>query len=673
MPRSLLALLAVLTMHAADPPLPPPCIAGPVHDAAVEGRLLVAVGDGVLTACDLADPLAPRPLGSLSGLGAVRQVVLRDGIAWVAAREDGLIAVDVREPARPALLTRYDTLEKATGIAIAGGLCFVACRFFGVEIIDIADPLRPRHVATAFPTLEAQSVCYADGRLYAGIWADRIVAIADLADPAAPREIGRVELDGYGDGVAVRDGILYAATGHHARAFAGGHWEAARSGEAGYGQGHGLEIWDVRDARRPGLLARHKSRPFYAGIPDMWSVEVHGATAYLTDTFNGVEAIDIADPRAPRVRLRAVLPGGEAAGGAAVGPGAIYVAGLGSGLRALADPDSSPERSAGGAPPAPAADGSRSITRDGDWWVLRPGGQVREVLPLPDGSLALAAGDAGVHLARLEAQPAWTGRIATRGPARSLAWDGGRLVVAEGWAGLSTWRLDAGGGRQVGGWTAPGLAVMQVVVPPPGRWAVVEKGIRSLAVLDLADAAGIREVAAWEGPGIFYGAQIASAPVAGRWLPWWWHTAGPYWLDLEAPGHPAPARPIAGNLHSAVTGIAVDGDAALVMSRDGLVQLRPADERDLSLLPPARLRTNAFGHRTMNGQAAAHGRHLLVSNAAWSMLRVVDVADRGAPRLLQVLRTPGNPYRPVVHAGWVLIPDGCGGLRAARSAALGLE
>ncbi|MBI5940458.1 MAG: hypothetical protein HY859_08535, partial [Caulobacterales bacterium] len=225
-------LLSVLHVLAAAEPQALDCSRslgiGPCHDAAWVDGLLLVVGQGALATWSAPAGRPPAPLGRIEGLGAVRQVVVQQGIAYVAAREDGLAIVDLRDPAQPCLLARFDTHGKATGIAVAGNLCFVACTYFGVQIIDITDPARPRHLATTLAKLECQSVAWSAGHLYAGVWADRLVAIADVRDPRHPREVARCRLDGYGDGVAVRDGVLYAATGHHAAAFQGLHFEQAR-------------------------------------------------------------------------------------------------------------------------------------------------------------------------------------------------------------------------------------------------------------------------------------------------------------------------------------------------------------------------------------------------------------------------------------------------------------
>lgn len=671
----LTCLLAFASLHAEEPSLLSSEVTlglGPCHDAAWVDGLLVVVGDGALTTWSAPSGSAtPRALGRLTGLGAVRQVVVQQGLAYVAAREDGLAVVDLRDPAQPRLLARFDTHGKATGLAVAGNLCFIACTYFGVQIIDIGDPARPRHLATALAKLECQSVAWHDGHLYAGVWADRLVVIADVRDPCRPREVARCQLDGYGDGVAVSDGVLYAATGHHAASFRGLHFELARQNEPGWGQGHGLELWDVRDPAQPSRLSVCKTATFYLGIPDMWSVEVHGDRALLTDTANGVSLIDIADPRQPRELARAELPGRAPAGGCALGPGMLFVAGWSSDLHLVPLPGVDPvERPV--PPPTPIdLEPLPAIAELDGWLIVRPGGQMREACRLDDGRLALAAGDAGLHLLSLDGTPRLQPGPALRGPARSVAACGTLLAVAEGLGGLSTWRLANDGTWQaLGRWQDGTKPVLQVVLPPPGRWAVIENGIHHITLIDLADPALPRLVESWQGPGIVYGAQIASAPVAGRWLAWWLHTGGPYFLDLQAPGHPAPARPVAGNLHSGVTGCAADGDHLLVLARDGLQRIDPIEPREIKELPLARLIDNRFGHRSMNGQATAEGDLLLVANAAWSMLRVVDIRDRTAPVLRQVFITPGNPHRPLVADGRVIVPDGFAGVRLAPLARL---
>jgi len=101
---------------------------GPAMDVAPEGNYLYAVGGGQLHVAQLDDPARPKLVGQIGGLGNVRQIAVREGIAYVTAREDGLFIVDVRRPERPELLCHYDTIELATGICLSGPVAFVACR-----------------------------------------------------------------------------------------------------------------------------------------------------------------------------------------------------------------------------------------------------------------------------------------------------------------------------------------------------------------------------------------------------------------------------------------------------------------------------------------------------------------------------------------------------------------
>ena len=154
---------------------------GPAFDAVVDGRHLYVLAGGALHVADLADPKKPKLIGKLKGLGHVRQIQVRHGIAYITAREDGFFLVDVSRPESPRLITHYDTIELATGLALAGDVAFIACRHAGVELIDIADAKKPRHLST-LRVGEAQSLS-SDGKyMYIGVWATRELVIADVRD-----------------------------------------------------------------------------------------------------------------------------------------------------------------------------------------------------------------------------------------------------------------------------------------------------------------------------------------------------------------------------------------------------------------------------------------------------------------------------------------------------------
>ncbi len=251
---------------------------GPTMDVALEGNYLYAIGGARLYVARLDDPAKPRLVGELAGLGNVRQIAVREGIAYVTAREDGLFIVDVHRPEQPELLCHYDTIELATGICLSGPVAFVACRQNGVELIDVSDPRRPVHLSTLRPG-EAQSVTCRDGLLYVGTWVSREVVICDVSDPRHPRVLSRAPMDGYADG----QGWISTSSSRQAPAKASAaaprHADVSPVGGIAVGDGYiyAAGAWsDLHVIQATGLAQRPAGEP---GQP----VVVPPATGYPVD------------------------------------------------------------------------------------------------------------------------------------------------------------------------------------------------------------------------------------------------------------------------------------------------------------------------------------------------------------------------------------------------------
>ncbi|MBL8992330.1 MAG: hypothetical protein JNM63_03265, partial [Spirochaetia bacterium] len=125
---------------------------GPTMDVAVdlERQLSVAVGWGSLSVYDVSEIRRPVLKAALAGLGNTRKIILKDQLAFVAAREDGVWIIDLSEPSTPKILFQYDSIEWASGLAIDGPFLAVACRQHGVELVNVEDPRRPKHFSTLF-------------------------------------------------------------------------------------------------------------------------------------------------------------------------------------------------------------------------------------------------------------------------------------------------------------------------------------------------------------------------------------------------------------------------------------------------------------------------------------------------------------------------------------------
>lgn len=337
-------IIAAFSASAADIPFRP--VPGSVGAAAVcgDGSFLYLAGNGKLQVFDVrTDPRSPQKTGEASGLPGweCRQIIVHRGYAYVTARNRGLWIVDVRDPANPRNAGSFDTAELATGIEAAGDALFVTLRVFGVQIFDISDPVRPKHV-NLYRTFEAQSAFCADGVLAVGDWGNSSVLLLDVSDPANPRQLSKIELDGFGDGVYIQDKTLYAATGHHARK---GTWKER------FGAGHGVELFDISDPRKPVRTGGVKFPKFYALGNDFWTPRRAGKWLAVADTHNGMFLVDIRNREKPQVAGSLKLPNvkngnqevADCVGGIVPGRGVIYVAGVKTGLYVADVPGSLPE------------------------------------------------------------------------------------------------------------------------------------------------------------------------------------------------------------------------------------------------------------------------------------------------------------------------------------------
>ncbi|MCB1230756.1 MAG: beta-propeller domain-containing protein [Verrucomicrobiae bacterium] len=264
----------------------------------ISGGRLYALEDGGLSIYDIADPLKPRKLGSVGGMGNVRQLRVRGETAFLTSRQFGLWTVDVSDETHPRIISNFDAVEMATGLDAAGDVAFIGNRVYGIQCVDVSDPARMKHLSS-YRTDESQSVTYRDGLLFSGDWAGGEVTVLDVSDPSAPKPVSELKLDGYGDGMAVRGDLLFASTGQH-----------RKSGpeEERYGAGHGLDIFDISDPRNPVKLSKTAFPSIYFGPCDYWTPRLSGRYCFASDTVNGLFLLDIYDPRAPKILGNLVLP-----------------------------------------------------------------------------------------------------------------------------------------------------------------------------------------------------------------------------------------------------------------------------------------------------------------------------------------------------------------------------
>ena len=643
---------------------------GPACNAAFYGDILVVIQSGnypvpshtgrLITMRKNGDQW--EKLGMLEGIGSARQMALKDHIAFITAREDGLFVVDIADPAEPVLLCHYDTVEYATGIALSGDLLAISLRQYGLEFIDVSDPAHPRFISLA-RTGEAQSLCLNGSCAYAGVWGTRELVITDIADLAAPRVVCRQELDGRGDGVAVRDGICFAATGHHARMPKGVKDPDPSTYEK---KGNGLEIYDVKDPEHPLFLGGVKFPEYYGLTFDMWCVRLYGDTALVSDTRNGIFAVDISDLRHPRVMDRLVLPSSPRSGhdpitGFAVngssliltgGEGDVYEAGI------PCLPPVSPTDAADVAIPRGAQDVKVDFSEGPLGWERALAGHSVRSAAMADGRLALACGEEGAIIADPDTLSVLQ-LLPTRDICRTVLWNAPYLYTAEAMAGIGIWKSEGGRFVRAGQFTYDGHSLLDLELSGSGSRMLAQYAGNGVLLLDMTDPGRPRPVGKkTDCVGLMYGRHFPSRGIGDT----CYFSVGFEGLNAVTGDEngiritPVPFE----SPDFYESGIDRIPDGLFCCSTSGYAFLACDGNGELAVSEPVRWRRFPFDSK--NAKARVFGDLLVLTRRDEGWVRLCDISDRDDIRLLSCFRTTASPEPGILRGDRLYIPGGRMGL-----------
>ena len=638
--------------------------AGPTKGIEIQGDYAYAVSEGTLTIVEIKNANVPEIVGKLEGLGSSRQIQVRKGIAYIASRGDGLFLVDVSDPANPSVLSNHDTIEFATGIGLGGDIAFLACRLYGTELVDISDPHNPEHISLA-RTGVSQSVVYANGFLYVGSWGDKAVVVVDIDDPWDPVIVERLPLDGYGDGVAVYEGHLYAATGQHSRAE-----PRKKPGDPGYGTGHGLEIYSLIDPSHPQLVSRTKFPPEYHTDSHLWTVRVANDCAFVTDNYNGLFVLDISDPAQPTFVGHHQLPfhvdrdGPYVVSSVSVTEDYILIAGQYTDVHVIAAPGiASPVAEYSG---SISAIGPRPRSRATEHYQAHyMDGQVYNVVC--QGNVGyVAAGQGGLHLVEVLPEVRRIRQDPTKDRVMDVELRNDYLYVAEGTEGLTIWLTGPHGELSyVGRYRVEGEFIRQVIVPEPGRYALLMVGSYSFHIVDLQDPQKPVCLFKEHGHGFLTGDNIADGLISQRYVGVFWHKSGGFqketdrvrWYDLDRSGGVGFVHETSLYQIKTANGVAIVGDQTLVVGNGGYRLIDELETRDFRDLPLFKL-----PDVSVIGKPTVYGKHLYISHRPGGEIFLLDTQDIAHPKLIDQFVTRGNPSRVVPHDNCLLIPGGYEGL-----------
>ncbi|MBU8922476.1 MAG: hypothetical protein KOO63_11720 [Bacteroidales bacterium] len=235
---------------------------------ASEGYLYLANGrDGVRTG-KIGDD------GSIDWCGHIQTSIARDltvsgKILILADGSDGLKTYDISNPCSPEYLGHLESPFFLSAVVTSGDYAFVAGGLGGAEVVDISDPRRPRLIwRDKFS--EVRGIFAEEGQFYLsdGFAGFKIFKF----DGKRPTLISFIDTPGWNSDVFAAGRYLYM-------------------GEGGYG----IAVADISDPHNPVIMGK-------TGFGSI-AREIHylDGILFTASNKNGLNAIDVSDPRAPFV------------------------------------------------------------------------------------------------------------------------------------------------------------------------------------------------------------------------------------------------------------------------------------------------------------------------------------------------------------------------------------
>ena len=701
-----------------------------------DGKYVYSIGDWNTGTFSITSVETGEVVGQLKRLGAeLRQLAVTEieiegetrEYAMITMRAAGACILDITEKTAPFIASSYNTVELATGLYVSGTYAFITNRYHGVEVVDISDPTKPVQRANIYTGGEVQSCVVYNNILYCGVWGECGVYMYDLSELETTSQltrIGRVICNGKGDGLTVTSiggrTYIFAATGQHT--YGAQAVSKTQIQDLAYGQGNGLDIFDVTDPANPIWISTSKidGRYYYTGN-DFWEAEVsYDETsqkyyAYLVNTYNGVYVFDVTNLAAP-VRLahitlpltatssnvlkhdtRAIVTSWDqsaearsAVGSIAVKYSSIYIAGVSSSVHKLTlDSESNNLFFAAYESSAPQkelvvgdvyADLNTGLDEGCyDFWHEN-NGQVLGISTYGN-YVYVAAGSDGIivlNKSTLATEHVYEpkkfeGRV---GFASSLEIKNGLLYVAEDVGGLGVYKINEQDGslEEIAGWRYQNTAyvISQVRVSPNGGYAVVHINSDKVAAIPLngtADNASLGDVIVKSVPGGHLYHRNLSDLIADRYILTWNHVGYMYWIDFN-PQDGVDSVPVFTSttddaMKTMVNGIASYGDTALFMPAWGnSYRLYSAIGTYTGGYADVKNGDSDTAGEPFSGKPTVCGNYLVLTRHDNGMIYILDISDVTKPNVIHTIDTVGNPDIAYYDAetGVVYIPLGNQGM-----------
>jgi len=193
-----------------------------------------------LKICDTRDR-GWKEVGRAKMPSLTENVIVRNGLAFVATHMGGLTIVNIADAAKPAIVGSLNPKIDCDAIALAGETAILYAHWESrLVMVDVKDPANPTRIGVYQHDggFNQGEMDYADGFAFC---TGKTLVIVDVRDPARAKLAASVDFKGVVHDVVVKDGYAFVAVG-----------------------GQGIHVLNVKDPTRPVELGAYRSPDLHA-------------------------------------------------------------------------------------------------------------------------------------------------------------------------------------------------------------------------------------------------------------------------------------------------------------------------------------------------------------------------------------------------------------------------
>jgi len=260
-------------------------------------------------------------VSKLHTAGYAQDVVIDDGLAYIAQGEGGLMIIDISNPKKPVTVSIKNEGIRGYSAKIAkkDTAIYLAAGSYGVSVINVADPSNPDVSAANVGIKPSKNLLVFGDYMYTPI-SEQGVKISDVSYPTQPDPRGVTNTNGYAHDVAITSDTnnMLVACGEmglsvfNIENFQNGFGDFPLVGEAytpGYAEAvvvsddnhyafmacgtEGLQIIDFSDKSNVHIVGS------YDGIGYAKEIMLKGDLVYIAAEKGGLQIIDIKDVNNP--------------------------------------------------------------------------------------------------------------------------------------------------------------------------------------------------------------------------------------------------------------------------------------------------------------------------------------------------------------------------------------